>query len=93
MVANFCPKECGMPVGTVIEVAHLFNSVPARRKFLKTDPTESAHITYTCRLFAVAHPQLAFRVLENGRNVFNSPACLQLQARIGEIWGVVWPTI
>lgn len=80
-------KECGMPVGTVIEVAHLFNSVPARRKFLKTDPTESAHITYTCRLFAVAHPQLAFRVLENGRNVFNSPACPQLQARIGEIWG------
>jgi DNA mismatch repair protein MutL len=80
-------KECGMPVGTVIEVAHLFNSVPARRKFLKTDPTESAHITYTCRLFAVAHPQLAFRVLENGRNVFSSPACPQLQARIGEIWG------
>lgn len=80
-------KECGMPVGTVIEVAHLFNSVPARRKFLKTDPTESAHITYTCRLFAVAHPQLAFRVLENGRNVFNSPACSQLQERIGEIWG------
>jgi DNA mismatch repair protein MutL len=80
-------KECGMPVGTVIEVAHLFNSVPARRKFLKTDPTESAHITYTCRLFAVAHPQLAFRVLENGRSVFNSPACSQLQERIGEIWG------
>lgn len=80
-------KECGMPVGTVIEVAHLFNSVPARRKFLKTDPTESAHITYTCRLFAVAHPQLAFRVLENGRSVFNSPACTELPARIGEIWG------
>jgi DNA mismatch repair protein MutL len=56
-------KDCGMPVGTVIEVAHLFNAVPARRKFLKTDPTETAHITYNCRLFAVAHPNVAFRVL------------------------------
>ncbi|CAA6694488.1 DNA mismatch repair protein MutL [Lentimonas sp. CC19] len=80
-------KDCGMPVGTVIEVAHLFNSVPARRKFLKTDPTETAHITYNCRLFAVAHPNVAFRVLENGRTVFQSPACENLRDRIAEIWG------
>jgi len=80
-------KNCGMPIGTVIEVAHLFNSVPARRKFLKTDPTETAHITYNCRLFAVAHPNIAFRVLENGRTVFQSPACEDLRDRIAEIWG------
>jgi DNA mismatch repair protein MutL len=76
-----------MPVGTVIEVAQLFNSVPARRKFLKTDPTETAHITYTTRLFAVAHPKVAFRVLEGGRTVFQSPACENLRDRIAEIWG------
>jgi DNA mismatch repair protein MutL len=76
-----------MPVGTVIEVAQLFNSVPARRKFLKTDPTETAHITYNTRLFAVAHPQVAFRVLEGGRTVFQSPACENLRDRIAEIWG------
>ncbi|MGB0415733.1 MAG: DNA mismatch repair endonuclease MutL [Coraliomargarita sp.] len=80
-------KECGMPVGTVIEVAHLFNSVPARRKFLKTDPTETAHITYATRLFAVAHPAVAFRLLENGRTLFQSPACETLTDRIAEIWG------
>jgi DNA mismatch repair protein MutL len=80
-------KDCGMPVGTVVEVAHLFNSVPARRKFLKTDSTETAHITYNCRLFAVAHPNVAFRVLENGRTVFQSPACENLRDRIAEIWG------
>ncbi|MEM1222016.1 MAG: DNA mismatch repair endonuclease MutL [Verrucomicrobiota bacterium] len=79
-------KECGMPTGTVIEVAQLFNSVPARRKFLKTDPTESAHITYTTRLFAVAHPKIAFRVLDSGRVLFQSPACKDLRDRIGEIW-------
>ncbi|WP_269522930.1 DNA mismatch repair endonuclease MutL [Coraliomargarita parva] len=80
-------KECGMPVGTVIEVANLFNSVPARRKFLKTDPTETAHITYTTRLFAVAHPEIAFHVVDSGRTVFQSPSCSDLRDRIGEIWG------
>ena len=80
-------KDCGMPVGTRIEVAHLFNSVPARRKFLKTEPTETAHITYNCRLFAVAHPAIAFRVLDNGRTVFQSPTCSDLKDRVAEIWG------
>jgi DNA mismatch repair protein MutL len=80
-------KDCGMPVGTKIEVAHLFNSVPARRKFLKTDATESAHIAYTTRLFAVAHPNIAFSLIENGRTLFRSPACNALPGRIAEIWG------
>ena len=80
-------KECGMPVGTVIEVAQLFNAVPARRKFLKATSTERAHISYNCRLIALAHPKLAFRLTENGRVVFQSPACETLRDRIGEIWG------
>lgn len=80
-------KDCGMPVGTLIEVSQLFNSVPARRKFLKTDATETAHITYLCRLFAIANPKIAFRLLENGRTVFQSPVCDNLVDRIGEIWG------
>lgn len=80
-------KDCGMPVGTVIEVAHLFNSVPARRKFLKTDATESAHIAHAARLFAVAHPEIAFSLLENGRSLFRSPACNNIQERVAEIWG------
>ncbi|MEC8614436.1 MAG: DNA mismatch repair endonuclease MutL [Verrucomicrobiota bacterium] len=80
-------KDCGMAVGTVIEVTQLFNSVPARRKFLKTDPTETAHITYVMRLFAVAHPRVAFCVLNSGRIILQSPACEDLQNRIAEIWG------
>lgn len=80
-------KACGMPVGTIVEVANLFNTVPARRKFLKTDQTESAHIIYLARLCAVAHPEVAFRLIEGGRVVFQSPACVDLRERIGEIWG------
>jgi len=80
-------RECGMPVGTRIEVAQLFNSVPARRKFLKTDATESAHIIQCARLHAIAHPSVAFKVIENDRTVFQSASCPGLEERLAEVFG------
>lgn len=80
-------RETGMPTGTSVEVAHLFNSVPARRKFLKTDKTEAAHIIQLCRLLATAHPAVAFSLLEDGREVFRSPQCPSLRERVAEIFG------
>ena len=80
-------KECGMPVGTLIEVAHLFSAVPARRKFLKTENTEGAHIIHLARLYALANPETSFTLLENGRTVFKSPRCLTLEERIAEVFG------
>ena len=56
-------NECGRPVGTRIVVTHLFNSVPARRKFLKTDQTEAAHIIQCVRFYALASPQAAFTLI------------------------------
>ena len=80
-------RACGCPAGTRIEVSHLFNSVPARRKFLKTDDTEAAHITRLVRLCAIAHPEVAFSLFEDGRLIFRSPACKNLRERVAEIWG------
>jgi len=80
-------RDCGRPVGTRVEVAQLFNSVPARRKFLKTDQTEAAHIIQTVRLYALACPRTAFSLIENGRVVFRSPECADLTERVGEIFG------
>jgi DNA mismatch repair protein MutL len=80
-------RDCGRPVGTRIEVTHLFNSVPARRKFLKTDQTEAAHIVQCVRLYALACPQTAFTLLEEGRVIFRSPECATLGERIAEIFG------
>jgi DNA mismatch repair protein MutL len=80
-------KDCGMPEGTRIEVAQLFNSVPARRKFLKTEATESAHICHLARLYALAHPQISFTLLESGRTIFRSPSCSDLNDRVHEIFG------
>ena len=80
-------RDCGRPVGTRIEVAHLFNSVPARRKFLKRDETEAAHIIAGVRLYALAFPQVSFTLIEDGRVIFRSPECRALPDRIGEIFG------
>jgi len=80
-------RECGIAPGTRITVSHLFNSVPARRKFLKTDATESAHIIQTVRLYALACPQTAFTLIEDGRVLFQSPVCSTLLERVGEIFG------
>lgn len=80
-------RDCGRPVGTRIEVTHLFNSVPARRKFLKTDQTESAHIIQCVRLYALACPQVSFTLIEDGRVIFRSPECTTLAERVAEIFG------
>lgn len=80
-------RDCGIPVGTRIEVAHLFNSVPARRKFLKTDNTETAHIVQMVRMFALAHPSTAFFLKVDGREVLATPVCKRIEDRISEIWG------
>ncbi len=80
-------KDAGCPPGTTIEVARLFHSVPARRKFLKTDRTEAAHITQLCRLFAVAHPEIGFALIEDGNLRFRSPPGSDLKQRVREIFG------
>ncbi len=80
-------KDCGRPRGTRIEVAQLFNSVPARRKFLKSDATEAAHIVAAVRLHALAAPHCAFTLIEDGRVIFRSPTCSGLADRVGEIFG------
>ena len=80
-------RDCGRAVGTRIEVAQLFNSVPARRKFLKTDQTEAAHIIAGVRLYALAFAQVAFTLIEDGRVIFRSPECAGLAERVAEIFG------
>ena len=80
-------RESGAAPGTRITVSHLFNAVPARRKFLKTDATESAHIIQTVRLYALACPGTAFTLVEDGRVLFQSPVCANTGERVAEIFG------
>ncbi|WP_018650828.1 DNA mismatch repair endonuclease MutL [Actinobacillus capsulatus] len=57
------------PVGTTIEVANLFFNTPARRKFLRTDKTELAHIDEVVRRIALAKPNISFTLTHNGKTV------------------------
>jgi len=80
-------RDCGRAVGTSIIVEHLFHPVPARRKFLKTEGTESAHIVQIVRLYALAFPQVSFSLRQDGRAIFASPRGQTLAERAGEIFG------
>jgi DNA mismatch repair protein MutL len=78
---------CGRPVGTAIEVAHLFHAVPARRRFLRSEATESGHIVQIVRGYALAFPQVRFTLIQDGRTILRSPQCAGLIDRVGEILG------
>ena len=68
-------RSAGAPGGTSIEVRQLFYNLPARRKFLRSEETERAHIHHYLTLAALAHPQVAFTLTTDSRTIFQLPAC------------------
>src|SRR5277367_4054611 len=66
-------KAAGSATGTSIEVRQLFFNLPARRKFLRTEETEAAHIQHYLTLAALAFPEVAFTFVKDGRNVWQLP--------------------
>lgn len=67
-------KAAASAPGTTVEVRQLFFNLPARRKFLRTEETESAHIQHYLTLAALAFPNVAFTFLKDGRTVWQLPA-------------------
>ena len=67
-------KAAGSAPGTTVEVRQLFFNLPARRKFLRTEETESAHIQHYLTLAALAYPEVAFVFQRDGRLVWQLPA-------------------
>lgn len=65
--------EAGCGPGTTVEVADLFFNIPARRKFLKTDRTESSHVAETMLHLALAWPGVHFTLTEDGRGSLDLP--------------------
>jgi len=67
-------KAAGSAPGTSVEVRQLFFNVPARRKFLRSEETEAAHIQHYLTLAALAYPEVAFTFQKDGRTVWQLPA-------------------
>jgi DNA mismatch repair protein MutL len=67
------PREVGAPEGTAVEVRDLLWNVPARLKFLKSEPTEAAHITEALERLALAFPEVHFKLRQNGRVAVDLP--------------------
>jgi DNA mismatch repair protein MutL len=67
-------KAAGAPEGTMVEVRQLFFNLPARRKFLRSEETESAHIQHYLTLAALSFPEVAFTFQKDGRTVWQLPS-------------------
>jgi DNA mismatch repair protein MutL len=67
-------KAAGRAPGTTIEVRQIFFNLPARRKFLRAEETEAAHIQHYLTLAAMAYPEVAFTFQKDARVVWQLPA-------------------
>jgi DNA mismatch repair protein MutL len=63
-----------LPAGTVVEMRDLYFNTPARRKFLKSPPTEHAHCLEAIRRQALAHPEISFTISRDGKESHHWPA-------------------
>ena len=80
-------KDAAHPRGTTIVVRDLFFNVPARRKFLRSEATESFHLTNLVTHYALAHPEIAFTLTNNGREILRVAPASDLRERAYQVFG------
>ena len=80
-------SEVGCPDGTTILVRDLFYNTPARMKFMKSDTIEGSRVAAAVQLQALAHPEVAFQFLRDGKQVLSTPGNGGLQAAVYCVYG------
>lgn len=77
----------GMPPGTIVTVKNLFHTVPARKRFLKSEQTEFRHIVDLVTQYALAFPTVRFLLQHNKRIVLDLPAAKTHEERVATLLG------
>ena len=80
-------RDGGEAPGTQVEVRSLFYNIPARRKFLRSENTETRNIEHQLHLQAIGHPQVAFSLMRDEHMLFQLPASVRLSDRIRDLYG------
>ena len=80
-------SEAGCPDGTTIIVRDLFYNTPARMKFMKSDTVEGGKVSAAVQLQALAHPEVSFRFLRDGKEVLSTPGNGGLEGAVYCIYG------
>ena len=79
--------EAGCPDGTTILVRDMFFNTPARMKFMKSDTVEGSRVAAAVQMQALAHPEVAFQFLRDGKQVLSTPGTGGLQAAMYCVYG------
>ena len=79
--------EAGCPDGTTIIIRDLFFNTPARMKFMKSDSVEGSRVTAAVQMQALAHPEVAFQLVRDGKQVLSTPGNGGLKAAVYCVYG------
>ena len=80
-------EEAALGGGTVISVRDLFYNVPARRKFLRTEPTELAHIASLVTHYSLAHPSKTFQLTSGPTELLYATPVGTMKERVYQVFG------
>jgi DNA mismatch repair protein MutL len=80
-------EETALPQGTTLAVADLFFNTPARRKFLRAESTELAHVTALVTHYALVHPEKHFELISASHTLLSATPVTRTAERIYQIFG------
>ena len=80
-------SEAGCPDGTTIIIRDLFFNTPARMKFMKSDTVEGTRVVAAVQMQALAHPEVSFRCMKDGKEVKHTPGTGKLADAVYCVYG------
>ena len=80
-------SEAGCPEGTTIIIRDLFFNTPARMKFMKSDSVEGSKVALAVQMQALAHPEVAIRMIRDGKEILNTTGSGKLEDAVYGVYG------